>query len=257
MDVKDFENSLNQYFQEGVETFLPHVSVNSVVLAYREAKLQVLVHRFQDLNYLSLPGGYIKRNESLDEAAYGNLGMLGIKEVFLRQIRTFGDVTRVFNFQELKDNISPGIQSIFKWVEQRFVTVVYYGLINLEETHVVPGGLIRELEWLDIDDLGDLAMDHAEIVTETRKVLANEVLNYPVAARLLSETFTLNELRGLFEAILNRPIDRGTFRRKILKLGLIEQVAQRKDNLGRPSHIFRFQKENYTRFLEEENKFGF
>jgi len=58
-------------------------------------------------------------------------------------------------------------------------------------------------------------MDHTEIVKEARRIRANEILNYPVAAWFLSETFTLNELRGLFEAILNRPIDRGTFRRKI------------------------------------------
>jgi len=55
----------------------------------------------------------------------------------------------------------------------------------------------------------------------------------------------MNEYRGLFQAILNRPIDRGTFRRKIMKLDYLEQVDKRKDALGRPSHLFRFKQEQY------------
>ena len=257
MDVNAIEDALSEYFSEGVEAFLPHISVNCVVLVYRHPRLQVLVHKIYGQEFRLLPGGYVKKTESIDEAAYRNLSLMGIKEVFLRQIQTFGDVKRVMDptdldFLELKIN-----EDVQNWAKQRFVTVVYYGLINLSSTHVVPGGLMSELEWLDIDDVDKLAMDHAEIVSEIRKLLATELLNHPVVANLLPETFTLKELRGLFEAILLRPVDRGTFRRKMLKLDIIHQVDQQKDKQGRPSHIYSFNKDNYNRFLEEENKFGF
>jgi len=51
------------------------------------------------------------------------------------------------------------------------------------------------------------------------------------------------------------------FRRKILKQGIVEQIDTRKDALGRPSHLFRFNEEMYLKSLAEETslafKFGF
>jgi 8-oxo-dGTP diphosphatase len=182
--------------------------------------------------------------------------MSGIDKVFLRQIRTFGDPDRVTGLPGsagLPDKYS----AILKWAGQRFITVVYYGLINIAGTQLVPGGLLKDFKWSDVDHLDNLVMDHAGIVEETRKILTTELLNYPIASSLLPDTFTLKELKGLFEAILDRSIDRGTFRRKILSLGIVEQVDRRKDAPGRPSHLFRFNQEAYRDFLAEETRFGF
>lgn len=257
MEDKPIENMMRDYFSEGLEAFMPQVSVNCVVLAYRHPKLVVLSYRLTEQQKSMIPGGFVLKTESLEEAAYRNLEPVGIEEVFLRQVKTFGQVSRMFNIGSSMTEEMPEFQKILKWVSQRFITVVYYGLIRWEESGLVPGGLMKDLDWLEFDELDKLAMDHAEIVLDCRKILATEILNHPILSNLLPDAFSLNELRGLFEAILNRPIDRGTFRRKMLKLGLLEQVDQRQDMMGRPSHIFRFQKENYQRFLEEENKFGF
>jgi len=247
--------AIKEYFKGGVDTFLPHVSINCVVLAYRHPDLQVLVHRMPGHDSWLLPGGYVKRTESLDDAAYRNLRLAGINEVFLRQIRTFGDPHRVTGISGLTDT-SPEHMEILEWAKQRFVTVVYYGLIDQNRINVVPGGLLKDFKWSDVDRPDRMVMDHAMIVEETRKLMAIELLNHPIASKLLPDTFTLNELRGLFEAILNRRIDRGTFRRKILKLGIVEQIDQRKDPIGRPSHLFRFNPVAYHRFLSEEIRFG-
>lgn len=249
--------SLAEYFKEGVEAFLPHISVDCVVLAYRHPKLQVLTNKIVNPEINLLPSGFVKKNESIDEAVYRNLRMLGIQEVYMRQVLTFGEAKRRFNYSDSFTNLSDKEKELFNWMQERFVTLIYYGLVVTDKIQVESGGLTHQLKWMDIDDLSGLDLDHAEIVAETRKILAVELLNHPILVNLLPDTFTLNELRGLFEAILDRPIDRGTFRRKMLKLGIIEQVDQRKDSLGRPSHIFSFQKENYARFLGEENKFGF
>ena len=93
--------------------------------------------------------------------------------------------------------------------------------------------------------------------TETRRLLSTELLNHSVASNLLQKNFTLNELRGLFESILDRTIDRGTFRRKMLHLGIIKQIDERKDSVGRPSHLYHFDQEVYHRLLKEQTKFGF
>ena len=110
---------------------------------------------------------------------------------------------------------------------------------------------------MDVNKPDKLVIDHASIVAETRKMLVTELQNLPVASSLLPDSFTLNELRGLYEAILDRCIDRGTFRRKILKQEVVEQIDKRQDALGRPSHLFRFNQEGYLRSLTEEAKFGF
>lgn len=257
MDDRIVEAAMKEYFAGGVEAFLPHVSVNCVVLAYRHPKLQVLSIRVPGHDMSLVPGGFVKKTESLEEAAYRNLNLSWMEDVFLRQIRTFGDVKRMFDVDSPFQNSSPDAEKILSWARQRFITVVYYGLVQFHDNDSSQKQWLPWQDWIEIDATEQLAMDHAEIVAETRKILAGEIYTQPVLSNLLPETFTLNELRGLFEAILNRSIDRGSFRRKMLQLNLIEQVDQRKDSMGRPAHVYRFQQENYKRFLEEENKFGF
>ncbi len=257
MTDNSIEDLFAGYFSEGLESFLSHLSVNCVVLAYNHPNLLVLVHKMPGQEFSLIPGGFVKKTESVDDAAYRNLALLGIKEVFLRQIKTFGDIRRGIEIPDAGMVLTEENRKIYEWTKQRFVTVAFYGLINYSVTQIVQGGLAFDFEWLNVDHLENMGMDHGNIVSETRKLLATELLNHPVLSNLLPETFTLNELRGLFEAILERPIDRGTFRRKMLKLDLVEQIDQRKDVLGRPSHLFRFKTEQYYRFLAEENKFGF
>ncbi len=251
------EQRFSDYFAGGTEAFLPHVSVNCVLLTYRHPELMVLVHRIPGQESWGLPGGFVRKEESLDESAYRNLGIAGLGRVFLRQIRTFGDPLRVSGIERPKVPVSEAYERILNWITQRFITVVYYGLIRAEEAGSGGKEVIIDYRWLDVNALEPLAMDHGAIIGETRKILSTELLNHPVLSNLLPERFTLNELRGVFEAILNRPIDRGTFRRKILKLGIVEQVDTRKDPIGRPSHLFRFNQAAYNRFLAEETRFGF
>ena len=248
---------LETYFADGTEAFLPQVSINCVVFRYVEARLEVLFHRLPGLAGWYLPGGYVRREESLTQAAYRNLHYAGIDDVFLRQIQTFGEVDRIQAWQDLPATGSPAVDAIMAWVSQRFITVVYYGLVGAQPAAIRPGGLLGETRWMTLDTLADIGLDHAHIARETQRLLATELLNRPVAAHLLPETFTLNRLRGLFEAILQRPIDRGTFRRKMLKLGILTPTDARQDAGGRPAHLYRFDRERYTRLLEQENQFGF
>ena len=257
MNAGSIDAILEEFLASGVETYLPHVSVNCVVLGYRHPHLQFLVHRLPGSESWLIPGGYVKKRESLDEAAYRSLKPSGTEEVFLRQIRTFGEVQRVSGITIYEEGYPDKYEKIMEWIRQRFVTVVYYGLVNLSSTNISPGEYLKDFQWLDVDHPDRMGMDHENIIMETRKILASELLHHPVASRLLAETFTLNELRGLYEAILNRSIDRGTFRRKMLKLGIVEQVDMRKDSIGRPSILFRFNHDAYLRFLAEETRFGF
>jgi len=257
MKERSLKTILEEYFEAGTESFLPHVSINNMVFGYDHPHLKVLVHRVPKQKFWILPGGYIKFEEHLDDAVYRNLRLSGIDHVFLRQIRTFGDAHRVPEYASSAGSKNSGYEDFMRWVSRRFVTVVYYGLVKYHETRLANDAIASESRWMDVNKLDNMALDHASIVSETRKMLVTELQNHPVASSLLPDSFTLNELRGLYEAILNRCIDRGTFRRKILKQGIVEQVDKRKDALGRPSHLFRFNKGTYLKSLTEEVKFGF
>jgi 8-oxo-dGTP diphosphatase len=257
MKERSIEKMLEEYFADGTESFLPHVSINNVVLGYDHPNLKVLVHRMPGHKQWILPGGYIKYEENLDDSVHRNLRLSGIDNVFLRQIRTFGDAFRITGFPEMEELQNSKYSEIMRWVSRRFVTVVYYGLVNYSQTKLVNGAISSENIWMDVNSLKGLAADHVSIIAETRKILVTELQNHPIASSLLPECFTINELRGLYEAILNRSIDRGTFRRKILKQGIVEHIDKRKDTVGRPSYLFRFNQKRYLKSLSEETKFGF
>ncbi|MDX8337782.1 hypothetical protein SLH46_01220 [Draconibacterium sp. IB214405] len=248
---------LKNYFSDGMDALLPHVSINVVVFAYDDFKLKVYLKNISPLKSWLLPGGHVRKDENLEEAAYRNLSLFGLNNVFIRQIKSFGDVDRVADIVPADYNAELVTEEFAKWATQRFISVVYYGLVRHNEVEPVTSDFLGESKWMDVKDLEPLAMDHAEIILETKKLLINELLNHPVAFNLLPETFTLNELRGLYEAILDRSIDRGTFRRKMLKQGTVEKVDLRKDALGRPAHLYRFNKEVYFKSLDQEAKFGF
>jgi ADP-ribose pyrophosphatase YjhB (NUDIX family) len=257
MDYNSYKQILEVYFADGVEAYIPQVSINCVIFRYDHPTLKVLFHSLPGTDLWYLPGGYVRNEESLEEAAYRNLSYYGINEVFLRQTHTFGEVDRIPRLTESDFSDSSQISEIVEWVSKRFVTVVYYGLVNISNTDVPWGGPFKQVIWCDVDQLNSIGLDHANIAAETRKILSTELLNHPVASKLLQKNFTLNELRGLFESILDRPIDRGTFRRKMLQLGIIKQIDERKDSVGRPAHLYHFDQETYHRLLKEQTKFGF
>ena len=230
---------IEKYFSRGIESFMPHISIDCVVINFDNPDLKVLVQRVFDQDIWVLPGGHVFKDENLDEAAYRNLKYSGLTDLFLRQFKTFGKVDRLqlastHNLENLKIP-----QEIFDWVTQRFVTVGYYALLNSRKVKIYPGLFSNESKWLDINTLDSLALDHAEIVMEARKVLSEDLLSFPVVANLLPEIFTLPELRKLYEAILNRPIDRGSFRRKIIRSGILDKVGKQSVSTRRPANIYR------------------
>ncbi|MEL6673262.1 MAG: hypothetical protein AAFR61_13755 [Bacteroidota bacterium] len=257
MASQTFEHAIKSYFSEGIDHYLPHLSINCVVWGYTHPELRVLVARISSQGDRMLPGGYIKHQEKLEEAANRNLALLGIEQVYLRQIQTFGDPQRITD-PRISAFAGPHLsQEILTWITQRFITVVYYGLVDIRFTDLKPGGLGIGSEWIPLSQLEGMFLDHEEIIVEARKILAKELLHQPIAAKLLPGPFTLGELRGLYEAILDREIDRGTFRRKMLKQGLIEKVGQKKEASRRPPDLFTFNMEAYQESLKGETKFGF
>src|SRR5687768_115930 len=76
-------------------TFLPGIAVDTVIFGFHEGRLMVLLLNYENTNSFSLPGGFIKKEESLNDAANRILTYrTGLLNIFLEQFYSFGDITR-------------------------------------------------------------------------------------------------------------------------------------------------------------------
>ncbi|MFK7921829.1 MAG: NUDIX domain-containing protein [Bacteroidia bacterium] len=260
MDKSAFKYHLEAFLEEGQKNYLPNLSIDCVIFAYHEAKLKVLVPQFWEQEVYVLPGGFIEFDEGIDAAAIRILqDRTGLEDIFLQQFRSFGRAERAFETEFNRLLTSLGIPSEkATWMRQRFVTIGYYALIRLEEAHPKPGPFSQALYWADVNELPLLAMDHAEIIQAARQLLADDLLRQPVAERLLPSNFTIPELQGLYETILDRTIDRGNFRKKVLKANILEKLDKQKPGgAHRAPQLYRFHPDRYAESLLENVKMGF
>jgi len=69
----------------------------------------------------------------------------------------------------------------------------------------------------------------------------------PIGFELLPEKFTLSQIQHLYEAILEEPLDKRNFRKKILSMGLLVPLKERsRGGAHRPAQMFRFDTRKYA-----------
>jgi 8-oxo-dGTP diphosphatase len=92
-----------------------------------------------------------------------------------------------------------------------------------------------------------LAFDHAEILGMAVKRLRGKLDYTPIGFQLLPERFTLLELQRVHETVLGRPLNKDSFRRRMLASGLLEATGEaQKDVDHRPAELYRFVKRSAT-----------
>jgi ADP-ribose pyrophosphatase YjhB (NUDIX family) len=216
------------------------LSVDCVIFGFDENKLKVLLIR-SDLkkyqNKWTLLGDLVKPDEDLDAAAYRVLKQrTGLSDVYLEQVRTFGEVGR-----------HPA---------GRVVTVAYCSLINVQ--HYQLKILDHELHWHDAGSVRDLAFDHQKIFEISYKWLQKRVQEHPLGLSLLPNKFSLRELQNLYEAILNIKLDRRNFRKKFFTMDfLVDTGEEEKDVPHRPGKLYRFDYEKYEQRKKTWNGIDF
>jgi 8-oxo-dGTP diphosphatase len=210
----------------------PALTVDVVVFALDEDDLQVMLIQ-RDLaphrGSWALPGGFVHVNETLEQAAARELREeTGLSDIFLEQLYTFGDLQR-----------DP---------RERVVTVAYYALVNLAGHDVHASTDARNAAWFPITELPELAFDHQHIVNVALERLRGKVRYQPIGFELLPEKFTLRQLQHLYEIILDRPLDKRNFRKKVLSMGVIQETSDiEKDVAHRAARLYRFNKKAYDR----------
>ncbi len=224
----------------------PSVAVDVVLLTVAEGGIRTLLLRRSkqpQQGRWALPGTFVGMDESLDAAAGRALAAkAGLEQVFTEQLYTFGDPDR-----------DP---------RTRVISVVYYALVEAErldravgsrgDAGLVLGDVACPADGedgdggdLEVRDAGGetlpLAFDHARILATAVERIRGKLDYAPIGFELLPATFTLRDLRLVHEAILGRPLNKDSFRRKVLDRGLVVATGERLEGVGhRPPELYRF-----------------
>jgi 8-oxo-dGTP diphosphatase len=130
-------------------------------------------------------------------------------------------------------------------------------LVRVEELNAVASSWVDEVKWVSVDEVGELAFDHKEILAKAIERIRSKVLYKPIGFELLSEKFTLSDLQKLYESILGQQLNRRNFRSKILKLDLLEELERQTNVSHRPAQLYKFNKTKYEELSQKDGKFIF
>lgn len=185
----------------------------------------------------ALPGGPLASTESLEDAARRNLKeTTGLAPEYLEQLYAFGGLNR---------SSRPDRGS------QRVVSIVYWALVRPTEAELLGAGdATGNVAWHRADTAGagdgvtgaaGLAFDHRDIVDYALWRLRSKLEYAQIAYHFLGETFTLAQLREVYEAILAKPLDPANFRRQLKGMAEIEPTDQvLEGGRHRPPRLYRY-----------------
>jgi 8-oxo-dGTP diphosphatase len=212
------------------------LTVDCVIFGLDEACLKVLlikrgIEPFR--GRWALPGGFVHLDETLDDAARRELREeTGLQRVFLEQLYTFGQLNR-----------DP---------RERVVTVAYFALVNLHDHRLKASTDAENAAWFDAADLPRLAFDHESIIQTALARLKGKVRYCPIGFELLPRKFTLSQLQRLYETILERPLDKRNFRKKVLQLDMLEELDEVETDVAhRAARLYRFNEAKYAKSTKQ------
>jgi 8-oxo-dGTP diphosphatase len=194
----------------------PAVTTDVVLFTIREESLQLLLIRRRNAPFegrWALPGGFLDIDEDLEHCAARELAEeTGVIGVALEQFHTFGAVGR-----------DP---------RERVISVVYFALAPLENLHLRAGDDAADAGWFPLRALPELAFDHEHIIRVAHQRLIGELDRSKIVFQFLPTSFTLDELRRVYEILVDAEIDKRNFRRYVLALNTIEPTGESSRRAG-------------------------
>ena len=219
----------------------PAVAVDIVVLTLTDADLKVLLvrrkeHPFRDK--WALPGGFVRvgdakdnRGEDIDDAAARELAeetSLPLGATYLEQLGAFG-----------KPDRDP---------RMRVISIAYFALVRPTLVPFVQaGGDASVARWWSVSLLlrETLAFDHAEILAAALARARAKLDDSNIAFELVPETFSIPELRAVYEVVKGAAQDPGNFRKRfqrMLDTGLVEVAPGKRITGSKPAKVYRFRR---------------
>lgn len=218
------------------DAIIDAMSIDCLIFGFKKNELDILLVKHGEgisKGKWALPGGWIKYNESIDESANRILkDLTGVSNIYLEQLRAFGETNRY-----------PG---------KRVITLAYYAMIKPADYTLHAGFTATDAQWFKVSDVPNLPYDHNKVLKTGLEQLRHKVRHEPVGFNLLPKKFTLLQLQELYEAILQKKLDKPNFRRKLINMNLLEPCKEKQIDVShRAASLFRFDKKNYDRLTEK------
>jgi 8-oxo-dGTP diphosphatase len=212
-------------FMPNKKSDMPKSAVDVVIFGLLNQELSMVLIQMKKKPFESkwaFPGGLVKLDESLDEAARRELKeKTGLANVYLEQLYTFGEIRR--------DPFS------------RVVSTVYYALINSHNIQLKTTDKYKDIKWVSFRKLPPLAYDHNGVAKLAVERLRAKLSYTNIVYSLLPKRFALSELQGVYENILGKKLDKRNFRKKIGSLKLLKNTRKyRRGNAFRPALLYEF-----------------
>ncbi|MBL0743641.1 NUDIX hydrolase [Chryseolinea sp. Jin1] len=222
------------------DSIIDALSIDCLIFGFKKSELDILLVQHGEgisKGKWALPGGWIKYNESTDDSATRILNDLtGVSNIYLEQLKAFGNANR--------------------YPTKRVITIAYYALVKPENYTLHPGFTAADARWFKISEVPELPYDHAQILNEGLQYLKHKVRHEPIGFNLLPKKFTLLQLQELYEAILDKKLDKPNFRRKLMRMNLLEPCKEKQTDVShRAASLYRFDKKTYNNL--KENGFMF
>jgi 8-oxo-dGTP diphosphatase len=205
----------------------PALAVDLVVFGYSANELSVLLLNRKEAPFeggWTLPGAFLQMEERFSDTCSRILRTkLGVDRLYLEQLYSFDEPDR-----------DP---------RGRAISVAYYALVNPAKFKVAAGTMALDAQWVNVRKLPVLGFDHRHIFKTALQRLRSKILYFPVGFELLDDQFTMTELHELYECILDMPLDRRNFRRKILASEYILPTGTKREGLqNRHPELYVFNK---------------
>jgi len=212
------------------------ISIDCLIFGFKSGSLDILLVQHGEgisKGKWALPGGWIQYSESIDDSASRILrDLTGVANIYLEQVKAFGHVSR--------------------YPTKRVITIAYYALVKPESYTLHAGFTAADAQWFKVTDLPELPYDHNQIVAEGIAFLKEKALREPIGFNLIPKKFTLLQLQALYEAILDRRLDKPNFRRKIQKMNFLELCKEKQTDVShRAASLYRFDKRKYAKLKEK------
>ena len=219
----------SKIMSHSAKNIIEPVSIDCVIFGFEDQQLQVLlIKRAVDLyrGKWALPGGFILQNEDIDAASMRILKDMTGVSLYMEQLKAFGSVDRF-----------PG---------KRVITIAYYALIKPKHFQLAPGEEATDAQWFPVRDVPSLPFDHGEILETALKTLKWKVRHQPIGFELLPEKFTLLQLQDLYQAILEKKLDKSNFRRKLKNIDVLTPLGEKQTGVAhRAAELYKFNIQRY------------
>lgn len=217
------------------------VAVDIVIFTIHAGELRVLLVKRgipPFAGQFAIPGGFVLKDESLDQAALRELKEeTGVADVYLEQLYSFGD---------------PGRDP-----RGRVISVAYYALISADRSPLAAGSDAADAQWFAMSELPPLAFDHRKILDYALERLRNKLEYTTVGFQLLPPRFTLTELQQVYEVILGKRLDKRNFRRKLALLKVLRPTREQRRGGRRPARLYEFVPANFEKLKDRGILFPF